>query len=106
MLLEGWDCSCLTAVGGREALALCEAADPPQLIIADYHLDESDGIAAIALLRSRLGIEIPAILITADRDAGLRLRAQLAEIDLLHKPLKPAALRALLARRAALAAAE
>jgi CheY-like chemotaxis protein len=105
-LLEGWDCICLTAADAGEALSLTEAADPPQLIIADYHLDESDGIGAIALLRSRLGAEIPAILITADRDAALQRRVQLAEIDLLHKPLKPAALRALLARRAALAAAE
>ena len=56
-------------------------------------------------MRGRFG-PIPAILVTADRDGALRLRAAQADIDLLHKPLKPAALRALLARKAALAAAE
>ncbi len=105
-LLEGWGCACLTAAHAREALGLLEGEDAPQLVIADYHLDESDGLAAIEALRGRFGAMIPAILITADRDAGLRRRALQADIDLLHKPLKPAALRALLARKAALAAAE
>ena len=38
-----------------------------------------------------------AILITADRSAELRDAAANADIQLLNKPLKPAALRALLA---------
>jgi Na+/proline symporter/signal transduction histidine kinase/CheY-like chemotaxis protein len=105
-LLEGWGCSCVTAAHAREALSLLGDGDVPQLIIADYHLDEADGIAAIAGLRERFGSAIPAILVTADRDASLLRKVAQADIDLLHKPLKPAALRALLARKAALAAAE
>jgi len=82
-------------------------AGAPHFIIADYHLDDSNGLAAIAALRARFGTQIPALLITADRDRGLKHRAASEDVDLLHKPLKPAALRALLTRKAAaLAAAE
>ncbi|SDR52592.1 Na+/proline symporter [Rhizobiales bacterium GAS113] len=105
-LLEGWGCVCLTAAHAREALALIADGEPPHFVIADYHLDEADGIAAIETLRGRFGQALPAILITADRDMGLKRRAADADIDLLHKPLKPASLRALLTRKAALAAAE
>ena len=42
---------------------------------------------------------VPAALITADRDPTLRARARAHQVELLHKPLKPAALRALLRMR-------
>ena len=42
---------------------------------------------------------MPAALITADRDPTLRVRARARQVELLHKPLKPAALRALLRMR-------
>jgi CheY-like chemotaxis protein len=42
---------------------------------------------------------VPAALVTADREPMLRLRARAQQVDLLHKPVKPAALRALLRMR-------
>jgi hypothetical protein len=42
---------------------------------------------------------VPAALVTADRDPTLRLRARAQQVELLHKPVKPAALRALLRLR-------
>jgi hypothetical protein len=42
---------------------------------------------------------VPAALITADRDPTLRAQARAHQVELLHKPLKPAALRALLRMR-------
>ena len=57
------------------AMRRLEEGDPPHFIIADYHLDDCDGLAAIATLRARFGTPIPALLITADRDRGLRHRA-------------------------------
>jgi hypothetical protein len=42
---------------------------------------------------------VPAALITADRDPTLRLRARARHVELLHKPVKPASLRALLRLR-------
>jgi hypothetical protein len=38
-------------------------------------------------------------LVTADRDPTLRMRARAHQVELLHKPVKPAALRALLRLR-------
>ena len=96
-LLSGWGCAVQVASNGEEA-EKC-ASDPdhrPAVIIADYHLDEGDGLAVIGALRSMLGSDIPAILLTADRSLAVRDAAVGAGITVLHKPLKPAALRALL----------
>jgi CheY-like chemotaxis protein len=91
------------------AVALvAEAQMAPDGLLVDYHLDDGNGIAAIAELRRRFGSDLPAILITADRSPHVRADARAQGIQLLHKPLKPAALRALLTqwRMQRLAAAE
>ena len=66
----------------------------PNGLLVDYHLDHGNGIEAIMALRARCG-DLPAILITADRSPVVREQARAEGIQLLHKPLKPAALRAL-----------
>ena len=69
------------------------------MLLSDYHLDGGrTGLEALALLRARLGPEPPAALITADRDPALRAAAEAAGYRLLHKPVRPGALRALLAQ--------
>jgi CheY-like chemotaxis protein len=103
VLLQKWGCSVATADGLADALA--SLAVRPDVIIADYHLDEGDGLAAIAALRERLGYLTPAILATADRSPEVRRAAAAAEVALLNKPLKPAPLRAQLTRCLALRAA-
>ena len=103
VLLQKWGCRVATADGLAGALA--SLAVRPDVIIADYHLDEGDGLAAIAALRERLGYLTPAILATADRSPEVRRAAAAAEVALLNKPLKPAPLRAQLARCLALRAA-
>jgi CheY-like chemotaxis protein len=70
----------------------------PDVIIADYHLDDGDGVMAVEALRAVFGADIPAILATADRGLEAREAALRARISMLHKPLKPAQLRALLMR--------
>ena len=67
-------------------------------MLVDYHLDHGDGITAIAELRRSHGSSLPAILVTADRSAAVRAQAHTQDIQVLHKPIKPAALRALLAQ--------
>ena len=64
----------------------------PDVIIADYHLDEGDGLAAIAALRERFGADIPAILATADRSAEVREAALRAQIAILYKPAEAGAI--------------
>ena len=65
-------------------------------MLVDYHLDEGNGIDAIAELRRRFGTDLTAILITADRSPRVREDARGNAIQVLNKPIKPAALRALL----------
>ena len=72
------------------------------MIIADYHLDFGDGVAAIRGLRERLGRSTPAILATADRSPEVRDEAERENVAVMNKPLKPAPLRAQLTRYAAL----
>ena len=72
--------------------------DKPFTGHVDYHLDEGNGIEAINGLRRRLGEDLPAILITADRSPKVREEARTEGIQILNKPIKPAALRALLAQ--------
>lgn len=98
-LLGQWGCRVATAHGRAEAMeALVRMDGPPDAIIADYHLDADDGVSVIAALRAQLRACTPAILATADRGAEARDAALAADIAILHKPLKPAPLRALLAR--------
>jgi CheY-like chemotaxis protein len=106
-LLSGWGCEVITAdtlEAAREGIA---AGRPPEVVIADYHLDESDGFQVIAALRAAMSAELPAILATADRSPAVREQAAAENVHVLNKPLKPAALRALLAQwRASRVAAE
>ena len=100
-LLGRWGCVVATAHGLDEARDALAGFGAPDLIIADYHLDKGDGIAAIRALRDDLDRPIPAILATADRSPEARDAAARQDIVILHKPLKPAPLRAQLARMSA-----
>ncbi|MDX5986329.1 hybrid sensor histidine kinase/response regulator [Sphingomonas echinoides] len=98
VLLEGWGCTVLSArdLGAGQAQANTLR---PNLIIADYHLDDGQtGIDAIAGVRAATGASIPAIVITADRTPELRDLLAAADFHVLQKPVKPAQLRALITR--------
>jgi Na+/proline symporter/CheY-like chemotaxis protein/anti-sigma regulatory factor (Ser/Thr protein kinase) len=101
-LLTGWGCRVATAGSQAEALAAVERAGRlPDLVLADLHLDNGpDGLDVVGVLREAWGRFVPAALVTADRDPTLRLRARARRVELLHKPVKPASLRALLRMRA------
>jgi Na+/proline symporter/signal transduction histidine kinase len=100
-LLTGWGCRVATASSQAEALAAVERAGRlPDLVLADLHLDNGpDGLDVVEALRQTWARAVPAALVTADRDPTLRLRARARRVELLHKPVKPAALRALLRMR-------
>src|SRR5262249_60441230 len=93
----GWACraAAAPALGGAFGAPPAEPAAPAGLLV-DYHLDEGDGLLAIAALRRAIDPALPAILVTADRTAAVRAAAHAQDIQVLHKPIKPAALRALL----------
>jgi CheY-like chemotaxis protein len=98
-LLGGWGCQVLKAPDLTTAIAvMAEALSAPQGLLVDYHLDRGNGLDAITELRRRFGSELPAILITADRSPHVRDEARTRDVQVLSKPLKPAALRALMAQ--------
>jgi Na+/proline symporter/CheY-like chemotaxis protein/two-component sensor histidine kinase len=97
VLLDGWGARTICATSIAELRKnLDKAKLRPNAIIADYHLDNDNGLNAIATIREVYGPELMAILITADRSNDIKSRCAENNISLLNKPLKPAALRALL----------
>jgi Na+/proline symporter/signal transduction histidine kinase len=95
LLLTGWGNVVQTATGLEEALDALSAADGRiDMVLADYHLNNEDGISVIRALRTRARRHIPAVLITADRTPAVADLAVAHDVHLLRKPLKPAALRA------------
>ena len=108
LLLSGWGCEVWTASnlqGAQEIIRTHKAA--PDVIIADYHLDDGDGLDLIRVLRWKTEVATPAILVTADRTPTVRDSATHMNVHVLNKPVKPAALRALLTQwRATRVAAE
>lgn len=96
-LLETWGCEVLTAAGTAEALEVISArARHPDLVLADYHLEEGDtGLATIFAVRERYG-HVAGAVITADHRDELKILARGAGLPLLRKPVKPAALRAMM----------
>jgi PAS domain S-box-containing protein len=95
-LLAQWGAQVLKARNSAEATQIC-AQEEIDAILADYHL--GDGVDGIELLRRLRESSFPAgmaALISADHGAELALLARTAGYPLLHKPLRPAALRALL----------
>ena len=91
-----WGVHVLKARNSAEAALLCGRSGI-DAVLADYHL--GDGVDGIELLHRLRRSRLPALaaaLISADHDADLGLAARNAGFPLLHKPLRPAALRALL----------
>lgn len=98
-LLSGWGCNVVTADSIEAAERELSARNlAPQAIVADYHLDNGDGIEAIIHLRRVFGLETPSVLVTADRTPEVRALAEANDIRVLNKPLRPAALRSLLSQ--------
>ncbi|MES1179468.1 MAG: hybrid sensor histidine kinase/response regulator [Myxococcales bacterium] len=96
-LLSQWGCTSLEAASAGQALELLASARAvPELVLADYRLaGGNNGEAAVRLLRERFGAALPALLITGDT-APERLReAKQSGLHVLHKPVRPAQLRAL-----------
>lgn len=98
-LLESWGCE--VVAGGSADLvvdALERAGQSPQLVISDFCLHGACGIDAVRTLRGRFDPELPAVLISGDTGPDTQRLAQHEGLPLLHKPVRPARLRAVLNR--------
>jgi len=94
-LLERWGYQVVTGLCEKSATAaLLERNLQPDLIIADYHLDDDDlGTEAIDRVRAVYGSDLPAIVITADRSPATQADIAKRQLSMLAKPVKPAQLR-------------
>lgn len=97
-LLESWDCRVFAAESCDKLERLLAAqAVAPDLIICDHQLqDGANGIDVVDRLRRKHGANVPAVLISGDTDAGVWKLASQRGFPLLHKPVRPAKLRAAL----------
>jgi len=97
-LLAGWGCEPLLAESlGEAAAQLKRGIWSPQFVLCDYRLREgATGVDALDWLRSLHGERLPCLLITGDIEAE-RLRAvRESGYTVLHKPVQPAKLRAVM----------
>jgi signal transduction histidine kinase/CheY-like chemotaxis protein len=97
-LLGKWGYSVLTAGSDEAALIrLAERQQRPDLIISDYHLASGKtGIRAIEQINAAFGSSIPAILISGDTAPEPLRDAKGRGYILLHKPVDPMRLRAVM----------
>jgi signal transduction histidine kinase len=99
-LLDRWSCTVhtMSRFDARNDAALHGPyAVRPDIVLADYHLDGGAcGLDAVRLLRDRWGVDLPAIVITADHSPEIAGNVQRAGCELLCKPVKPAELRGLM----------
>jgi signal transduction histidine kinase len=95
ILLEKWGCHVTAAVSSADALAKINGdAKNPDLVLSDFRLpDDANGVDAINDINEKLGIQVPAILITGDTQPERISMARNSGYKVLHKPLKPASIR-------------
>lgn len=96
--LRLWGYKVITAADQTQALDLIKQSDRiPDGIIADYRLRENrTGIEAIRAIQALHGQDIPALIITGDTAAEQLREVDESGIQILHKPVAPAKLRAFL----------
>ncbi|MGH6860660.1 MAG: hybrid sensor histidine kinase/response regulator, partial [Phyllobacterium sp.] len=96
-LLDAWGCEVVPLMTGKEIRNYCLGSQAaPDVILADYDLDEDTGLDVIRFARDHYGRCIHAALITADRSDDVQQRAAAANVSMINKPVRPAILRALL----------
>jgi len=97
-LLMSWGCAAV-AVRDRESAIgwATNGADVPDILLVDYHLDRGvSGLALAEEIQRLWGIRVPSIVITADHTQEAQTAAAALGCQILRKPVKPAALRAVM----------
>lgn len=97
-VFDGWGLALAAGEDAEQVRAeLQELGRVPDIILCDYRLkDGRNGIDAVAILRAAFGPHIPAALLTGDTAAETIQTISSIGLPVLHKPLKPARLRAFL----------
>jgi len=91
-LLQSWGCTVTTATTGDEAIVALDAA--PDMIIADFRLrNHESGLDSIERIRKHYRADILAVLITGDTAPERLQQAAHADVEVMHKPVKPNSLK-------------
>ncbi len=96
LLLDSWGFDSVTASSAKEAMRrLAEEERSPDLIIADYQLNQGEkGSRAIRDIQRRWGEEIPSLLLTGDIEPRRLKEATESGFKVIQKPIQPDKLRA------------
>lgn len=95
-LLNSWECEVFSCQRLADAL---DIPFQPAIMLADYQLDNDEtGLEVMQALQSKFSKPIPGVLISADPRESTEEKAKELGFYFLRKPLKPAALRALIRR--------
>ncbi|MBV0931883.1 hybrid sensor histidine kinase/response regulator [Marinobacterium weihaiense] len=95
-LLAGWGCRVRTVDTLAAAQAHC-LTQVPDLVLADYHLEADQTGLSLRYDMNAAGLErVPMVMLTADRSDDTRRAFREASVQVLHKPVKPGKLRALM----------
>jgi len=95
-LLEGWGLQVIRAASGEELLGKLECA--PDILITDFRLGTGDGLeVAHAMHKAYPGAERRVVVVTGDTSEQSVRTLNGSGYQVLHKPVRPARLRALIA---------
>ncbi len=96
-MLRQWGCETKAVRNFSEASDLAGGL-APDIVIADYHLDNGEvGLKSVRLLRKVFGEGLPAVVLTGDRTPDVADAVKGARCELMLKPVKPAEMRSLIA---------
>ena len=94
--VEGFDVQ--TALDGGEAIDRIEDGLRPNIIVSDYRLPGLNGIEVVRHIRKLAGADLPTIIVTGDTSGKHIAEAGLVLCDVLHKPVDPDRLIALISK--------
>jgi len=96
-ILKSWGALVASASGEPSLPSQLRRLERPDLVLCDLRLGHDlDGVQLMAAIRAELGDELPAVLITGDTDPERTAMATASGDPVLHKPVRPAQLRALI----------
>ena len=99
--LSQWSDHVIATTSGQEWFELSQSHGvQPDVIIADYHLDDGEnGVAVAQLILSQTNQDRPVIICSADASEWLREAVSDADFSFIRKPIKSLALRKLIIKQ-------
>ena len=89
LMLEGEGYGVAAAGDSSQVMALIDDGFSPDLVICDYRLPGMNGIELVMRLRSRLGFDVPVLMMTGDTSLTATRVAGLSHCEWLRKPFEP-----------------